>query len=82
MWVKLTEAEHNVEEYNQQHCNGVDGVAGRAHPKGTLRDVLPAREEVRPDGQSVGYGREDDEGADQIRERGLAAELDSAESGA
>ena len=37
---------------------------------------------MRPDGQGVGDGGEDDERADQVRERGLAAELDGAESGA
>ena len=80
--VKLTEAEHDVEEDDEQHRDGVDGVAGRAHPEGTLRDVLAAGEEVRSDGQRVGDGREDDEGADEVREGGLAAELDGAEGGA
>lgn len=79
---RLTEAEHDVKEDNQQHGDGVDGIARRTHPKRSLGNILPAREEMRPDGESVGHGCEDDEGAHQVGEGGFAAQLDGAETGA
>lgn len=77
-----TEHEHDVEEYDQQYRNGIDRKTRLAHPEGTLGDVFPAGEEMRADGETVGDGGEDDEGADQVGESGFASELDSAEGGA
>lgn len=77
-----TEHKHYVEEDDQQDGNGVDGVAGATHPEGTFGDVFPARQEVRADGEAVGDGGEDDEGADEVCECGFTSERDGAEGGA
>lgn len=77
-----TEHEHDVEEYDKQDRDGIDRKARLAHPEGTLGDIFPAGEEMRADGETVGDGGEDDEGADQVGESGFASELDGAEGGA
>lgn len=46
----LTEAEHDVEEYNHQDRDSIDSIAGRTHPKGPFGNILSAGEEMWPDG--------------------------------
>lgn len=69
----LTEAEHDVEEYDQQNRDSIDSIAGRTHPKWPFWNILPAGEEMWPDGQSVGNSREDDERPHQVGKSGFAA---------
>lgn len=72
------EAEDHIEEHDQDDGDSVDVISRIAHPERTRLDVLPAGEEMAADGESVGDGREDDEGADQVGECGLATERDGA----
>lgn len=70
---RLTKAEHDVEKYNQQHRNCVDGKTGGTHPKGPLRNILSSSEQMRPDGESIRHRCQDDKGAHQVGECRFAA---------
>lgn len=59
----LTKAEHDVEKYNQQHRNSVDGKTGGTHPKWPLWNILSSGEQMRPDGESIRHRCENDKGA-------------------
>ena len=76
-----TKTEHDVEENNQRHRHDVDEKSRAPHPERAFGDVASACEHVRQDGERVGDGCEDYEGADEVGEGGFAAELDGAECG-
>lgn len=49
----LTEAEHDVEENDQEHGDAIDCITRRAHPKRTSGNVFPSGEHVRSDCEGV-----------------------------
>lgn len=73
------EAEHDVEENDEDNSGDVDHHAERTQPERTSRHVLPPSEDVRQDGKDVRRRRDDDEGTREGRERRGTAERDGAE---
>jgi len=78
----LTEAEHNVEEDNQNDSRAVNIEPIFPHPERAGRDMAPSSEQVRANGKRIRRSREDDERTSEIGERCMAAKGDCTETGA
>lgn len=73
------EAEHDVEQNDEDACKAIDRKASFAHPESPWRDVASSCEHVGYEAHDVGCGTKDDERARKITESGLAAKCDCAE---
>ena len=71
----IWKAKENVKENDQCDGNPINHISVFAHPERSWWYILSSAQEVREYGKEVAHGGENNEGADQVDDRGSAAQL-------